>query len=408
MPRMRSVVVSSLGVAAVAGVTGAAVAVVRAATKDRLALNGIDELDVQVDDPFTWTPDATMWVTADDGTRLYAEIDEPAGHQARPTVVFSHGFCLAAGSWIHQRRALVDAGYRCVLWDQRGHGRSGSGAVEQCTIDQLGRDLARVIEATTPEGPLVLVGHSMGGMTVMSFGDQFAEEVARRVRAVVFVATSPGGQGLLSLGFGRVFGGALTRFGPRLLSGIAARPGLWQRTRTFGRDVESLFVQRFSFASPVSDATVRFCADMLLSTDLEVVGAFLATFEVHDKNAALDVFASLPELVVNGAGDVLTPPEHSAALVAANPAAEHLLIAEAGHLVMLEHPGLVNLHLLGLVDRVAEAHAATVRAGVTEVADERRSGLVETVRARRAKPARRGSVRRRRQTTAEVASGESV
>lgn len=359
MPRMRTVVLSSLGVAAVAGVAGAAVAAVRSATRNR---RSVDVAGAEDAAPFAWTPDATTWVVADDGTRLYAEIDEPQGHRTPPTVVFSHGFCLALGAWIHQRRAVVDAGYRCVVWDQRGHGRSGRGTDAQCTIDQLGRDLAEVIAQTTPEGPLVLIGHSMGGMTMMSFADQFPEEVRARVVAVVFVATSPGGQGLLSLGFGPVLGGVLARVGPRTLAGLAARPQAWQRARRIGRDVESLLVQRLSFASPVSQETVRYCADLLLGTDLTVVGAFLETFEDHDKRDALEVFADLPELVVNGQEDVLTPPDHSDALVAANPGAEHLLIPDAGHLVMLEHPAVVNLHLLGLLDRVGSRPDAAVSA----------------------------------------------
>ena len=66
-------------------------------------------------------------MTTDDGAALHVEIDEPDGWQGGPTILFTHGYCLALGSWIHQRRAVVDAGYRCVTWDQRGHGRSGVG-----------------------------------------------------------------------------------------------------------------------------------------------------------------------------------------------------------------------------------------------------------------------------------------
>ena len=42
-----------------------------------------------------------------------------------PTVVLSHGYTLSLRSWVFQRRALTAAGYRVVVWDQRGHGRSG-------------------------------------------------------------------------------------------------------------------------------------------------------------------------------------------------------------------------------------------------------------------------------------------
>ena len=85
-------------------------------------------------------------------------------------MVVSHGYALSLDSWHYQRLALQGR-VRTVWWDQRGHGRSQRGPVGSATIDQVGADLAAVIEATAPTGPLVLVGHSMGGMTVMSLAD---------------------------------------------------------------------------------------------------------------------------------------------------------------------------------------------------------------------------------------------
>ena len=46
---------------------------------------------------------------------------------------------------------------------------------------------------TAPEGPVVLVGHSMGGMTVMSLAGQHPDVVRERVVAVALIATSAGG-----------------------------------------------------------------------------------------------------------------------------------------------------------------------------------------------------------------------
>ena len=95
-----------------------------------------------------------------------------------------------------------------------------------------------------------------------------------------------------------------------------------------------------------------YAADMLLGTDLNVVGSFLPTFEAHDKRAALAAFAGCEALVLNGEGDVLTPPDHSTAIVDALPGAEHVVITDAGHLVMLEHPALVDAQLLAAIARV--------------------------------------------------------
>jgi len=100
-------------------------------------------------------------VIAEDGVPLHVEVDEPAQPRAgAPTLVFVHGWALTLDSWHFQRAAFRD-GNRTVLYDQRSHGRSGRSESSHCTLEQLGRDLATVIENVAPEGPLVLVGHSM-------------------------------------------------------------------------------------------------------------------------------------------------------------------------------------------------------------------------------------------------------
>lgn len=156
---------------------------------------------------------------ADDGTELYYEVDEveTEGQDGRKrrlfgrrapapvTVVFSHGYCLNQDSWHFQRAALRGV-VRTVHWDQRSHGRSARGAAqvergEPVTIEQLGRDLKAVIDAAAPEGPLVLVGHSMGGMTVMALADQFPELIRERCAGVALVGTSSGRLGRSTSGF---------------------------------------------------------------------------------------------------------------------------------------------------------------------------------------------------------------
>ena len=77
-----------------------------------------------------------------------------------------------------------------VIYDQRSHGRSERAPRASCTIDQLGHDLAAVLRALAPDGPLVLVGHSMGGMTIMALAEQQPELFAERVLGVAFLATS--------------------------------------------------------------------------------------------------------------------------------------------------------------------------------------------------------------------------
>jgi fermentation-respiration switch protein FrsA (DUF1100 family) len=90
---------------------------------------------------------------------------------------------------------------------------------------------------------------------------------------------------------------------------------------------------------------------MILGTDLNVMSDFAPTFGAYDKTAALAQFAGVETLVFNGIQDILTPPEHSRTIVDAIPGAEHVLIRDGGHVIMLEHPDLLNEQIISLLER---------------------------------------------------------
>lgn len=297
-------------------------------------------------------------VEADDGTPLHVEVDEPvegpAADGEQLTVVFSHGYCLNLDSWHYQRRALRGR-HRLVLWDQRGHGRSGVGPAGSCTVDQCGRDLKKVLDAVAPTGPLVLVGHSLGGMTTMALAADHPDLVHERVLGVALISTSSGGLADVHWGLVDVLGQVAHRVGPTALIGLARAPRLVDRTRRVASDLEQALVKRYSYASPVPASVVRFSAAMIAATPIEVVAEFMPTFDLHDKRKALAVLDGIEALVLSGDRDLLTPPEHSAEIVRRMPGAEHVLVPDAGHLVMLEHPDVVNRHVGDLLVRAERA-----------------------------------------------------
>ena len=152
-----------------AGVAAAGLAAVGAVAVDRLWRDRRHAIALGEHEDFTIVPSETRVVLADDGVPLHVEIDEPEGwDEGGTTVILCHGFTLDLRCWFNQRRALLEAGYRVVTWDLRGHGSSGEGAPESYAIEQLGVDLEHVIADAAPAGDLVLAGHSMGGMTVMA------------------------------------------------------------------------------------------------------------------------------------------------------------------------------------------------------------------------------------------------
>ena len=319
---------------------------------------------------------------ADDGTELYYEVDdvEPdTGPNVSPrrrrlfgrkapapvTVVFSHGYCLNQDSWHFQRAALRGV-VRTVHWDQRSHGRSGRGVAQHedgvpVTIDQLGRDLKAVLDAAVPDGPIVLVGHSMGGMTVMALAAQFPELVRERVVATAFVGTSSGRLGEVNFGLPVAGVNVVRRVLPGVLKALGTQAALVEKGRQITADLFAGIIKRYSFASrDIDPAVERFAERMIESTPIDVVAEFYPAFTDHDKTAALAHFQKLPVLVLAGVQDLVTPSEHSEVIADLLPDAELVLVADAGHLVMLEHPEVVTDRLADLLTR-----AGAVPAGAT-------------------------------------------
>ncbi|MFK0254178.1 alpha/beta fold hydrolase [Streptomyces sp. NPDC090445] len=313
---------------------------------------------------------------AEDGTELHYELDEPDEDTAKrprsrlrrkdrpaPTVVFCHGYCLAQDSWHFQRAALRGL-VRAVYWDQRSHGRSARGFAqadgEPVTIDQLGRDLKTVIDAAAPEGPLILVGHSMGGMTIMAFAEQYPELVRDRVLGIALVGTSSGRLNEVTYGLPAVGVGAVRRILPPVLKALGSQVELVERGRRATADLFAGMIKMYSFGAPreVDPGVARFAERLIEATPIDVVAEFYPAFQAHDKTAALQRFADIPVTVIAGDHDMITPAAHSQAIKDALPAAELVVLERAGHLMMLEYPQTVTGLLAELLARTGAVPAA--------------------------------------------------
>ena len=296
-----------------------------------------------------------------DGVELYVEVDEPAHATDVPTIVLVHGYCLNLDSWHFQRLGLRGTA-RLVLYDQRSHGRSGRGEPESSRIEQLGDDLRRVLDAVVPEGPVILVGHSMGGMTIMALADQDPEFFRERVAAVALLSTSPGELAEVTLGVPMLLARSVRRFVPHLVAAAGRNAGLVERGRNVSNDLGVLVTRMYAFAGPTPPELSDFALEMINATPVDVIAQFYPTFLSHDALEALDVLDGIETLVLVGAQDKLTPPEHSRQIVRAVPGAELVVLDPGGHLVMLERPDDVNAHLFDLVERAQSSLTSSTTA----------------------------------------------
>lgn len=309
--------------------------------------------------PFGTLRSRPITVVADDGVPLHVEVDEvedktqapSAGRRARGrvapaplTVVFAHGYALNLDCW-HFQRAAYRGLVRTVFYDQRSHGRSGRSPSGHATIEQLGHDLLAVLDAVASEGPVVLVGHSMGGMTIVALAEQHPEIFGERVVGVGLISTTAGGLDpsriLLPMIPAKLTGRVTHEAVRTLARGHRTVDGI----RRAGRAAAMVAIDKLAFGEDMPEAYVNFVDDMLSETPFEVVAEFFPSFGALDKFDAVRALSQVPTTIVGGTADKLTSIGHSRKLHA-NIAGSTLLECEgAGHMVILERYNQVNAEL---------------------------------------------------------------
>jgi pimeloyl-ACP methyl ester carboxylesterase len=347
----------NIGLAALAtGAAGAAITGVLAA-EHRVVGRARSRPDPFADEPFGKLHTQGIDVLATDGVTLHVEFD---GDKDAPlTIVFSHGFTLNMDSFHFQRRELGDSA-KLVFYDHRSHGASSRSAPEHCTIDQIGKDMYAVLQAVAPSGPVVLVGHSMGGMTILALADQHPELFGDRVVGVALIATSTGELAKTIVGLPGWASRAVNPVVPQIAKVVRHRATLLERNRKLGTDFAFIVTRHLSFGPDAPPSLVEFMEQMLLGTSIEVMSEFFDAFLSHDKLKALDVLRDIPVLISCGARDVLTPLTHSELMAAALPAAELQVIPGAGHMAMIDRYTIVNGALRRLIARAIEASPTAV------------------------------------------------
>ena len=153
-------------------------------------------------------------------------------------------------------------------------------------------------------------------------------------------------------------GRALFKFGPRALTALNRRPEVVARGLSLGADVQFVLTKRYSFATDVPPTFTRFVAQMHARTPLDVIAELMPAFTAHNKSDALRVLGGIETLVLGGEQDLLTPPEHSREIAEHVPGAELVILADAGHMIMLEHYDVVTDLLRDLVGRALRSVTA--------------------------------------------------
>jgi pimeloyl-ACP methyl ester carboxylesterase len=263
-------------------------------------------------------------------------------------VLLSHCWTLNQADWHYQVRDLQrEFGHqiRIVTWDHRGHGQSDPAPKVDCTIENLGRDMGDVIDAYAAPGPLVLAGHSIGGMTMMALAEQ-RPEVYQRVVGAAFVATSSGRLDTVTLGLPEMGTFAKAQI-PRILA-FRSRT-LTQKARRRAPVIERQIVRRFLFGKPMRLVDAALTVEGIINSPAATMVGYYENCMLHERTKVLKVLDGIPTHVLVGTRDVLTPPEHGKRIAENVDGAILTVVPDAGHMLPLERDELVSGVLIRLV-----------------------------------------------------------
>jgi pimeloyl-ACP methyl ester carboxylesterase len=319
-----------------------------------------------------------------DGVPLHVEIDGPA--DAAVTVVFVHGIQMNASAWRYQRPALEDSPVRRVSYDARGHGKSGTRKLDQGIrgLRQLADDLGRVIDATAPDGYLVLAGHGMGGATVLALRAA-RPDLADRIGGLVLCSTSAGPLSkTMSFGLWRVLA-PVSWLIRREVAGFMVVADAVPRfvLRLLGLAPYLLGLRFFAVHKRTA---LRLTTAIVYGNGFRQAGDIVVAIQDHDERAGLAELGSAYTAVVGGFNDHFVPIAEQQKLADAIPGATMTIIPQCGHQTVFENPEVVNAELRRIIDLVT-ADAERLLADAAEAEPETRAGIA-TLSAERLSPER--------------------
>ena len=296
-------------------------------------------------------------VRLSDDVRLHVEASGPA--DAEVTAILLHGWTLDGRSW-HRQLADVRKRFgdrvRVVTYDARGHGRSSCMALRTATLAQLGDDLAAVVDEVAPAGPVVLVGHSMGGMTVMEYAHRHPDQFAARVAGLVFVSTTAEGHTHTVYGLSPRIA-RLIRLAETTGAGVLARCGSWRPPHALLRALRPS-IRWMLFGDRCDPADIRLVTSAVAHASLRSIGGFRASIGAQHRLDTLAELAHLPAAALVGDRDRLTPPPCAESIAGALPATELTVCPGAGHMLMMERPDEVNGALAAVLRQALDRPAA--------------------------------------------------
>jgi pimeloyl-ACP methyl ester carboxylesterase len=245
------------------------------------------------------------------------------GPKAGPVAVCIHGLSTPSYIFAGTARSLAALGYRVLTYDLYGRGYSDRPPGHQ-SIDFFTAQLRSLLERQDIDGPLTLVGFSMGG----AIATAFAAEEGKRIEALVLMAPA---------GVAPLYNGWQSRLWTAPLIGDwAARVlGGWALRRELASDVRAATIVPNLADRQVAETRVRGYLPALLSSRRHTLATTL-----DDDHRTIARYG-IPVLAIWGKDDRVIPVATLGRLAELNPDAFHVQIKGAGHGLPQTHPSKV-------------------------------------------------------------------
>lgn len=267
-----------------------------------------------------------------DGTQLHVESFGPVD---APVLLLTHGWGLSSDEWFYARQHLSDR-YRLLVWDLRGLGQSKGPHDHRYSLDRMAGDLNAVL-ALAGGHPVMLCGHSIGGMIILTFCRLYPEVLKTQVAGLILTQTTFTNPVQTALGapLNRVLQEPLLR--PLCHLTIWLSP-LVRVMSVLGMLNGSLPLANhlLQFKGQETRQQLGFATTLLLRTNPAVAARGMLGMLDYEARDILPVIG-VPTLVIAASADRATLPAASAYLTQHIPAAEQVVLSPAGHMGLIEH-----------------------------------------------------------------------
>ena len=248
------------------------------------------------------------------------------GNYEKPVMVFLHGWAGSARYWRSTAEAIKDR-FDCLLYDQRGFGRSQAPALERfttnpklTTLESFAEDLNALLDELNLTEPVYMNAHSMGGSIGLYFLDRYPERVNKAI------LTCNGSFPYQKWAFEAfyLFGGYVVAFRPKWLGKIPFAP--------------QMFMQRFLKGSIPLEEKKAFLEDFILADGTTSLGTLKAAVSKHATESMPVAFSSLkvPTLMISGEYDKITPAKLGKEAAEMSEQIEYVMMPNTAHFPMME------------------------------------------------------------------------